>query len=340
MCDQPELPHRGNSYYISFRLDGDMIQLYRVSGDLFDLVATFPYDIEANALYDSKTIYNKSTGLIEIYVNDAFIGSWQDPSPIRKGNGISFRSSNARFAVDMVAVYPACHEKEIVQVGQKGHLMTCNPEPNLAAGRIMSINISPGGKSKVSTTFVDVDFTVPDVGTPREDWSDIDTLVNRTQLTLVNLVASDPHSALANFNVRIESLHGTIVMPDKEVTQSTLFETLSGLVSGESYRIRVYACNSAGLCSDTVSSDGFLYLSTGNESPLAEQQLWIIPDEGISSISIDVAQAGELVVYSSSGQRVIQKAVPKGTSTINCAALPAGTYHFSLGNQLVRYTKV
>jgi hypothetical protein len=54
----------------------------------------------ANQLYDYKVFYDRITGLIAVYRDDVFLGSWTDPSPYSTGgNYVSFRTGNSHLWV-------------------------------------------------------------------------------------------------------------------------------------------------------------------------------------------------------------------------------------------------
>lgn len=341
MCDDLTLPNRGNSYFVWFRVDSDVIQLYEVTNDVFSLTASFPYTIDPATAYDCKVTYSLATGTMAVYVNDAFLGSWTDPTPLIVSTGISLRSGNAQFSVDQVGVYPMRDLATSVLVGSTGHFTQCNPSPAIPAGSISSLVIDGAHNVGSGSQTFDVDFTQPIVAVPQEELTDIDTLLNTTTLTLANLIAMDTNSGLAAFSVWIEELDGTMLLAPTPVTGTTLLETLAGLTSDQHYRIRIIAENGAGLTSDTVNSDGFIYLNTTGlaESGIANA-LQFYPNPAGSSVTVIPPTSGILIIFSMDGRNVFEQTVQQGQPYIlDVTTWSNGTYWISLGNQSGRLVK-
>ena len=158
MCDDASLPNRGNSYFVWFRQNDSKLQFYKVVNDTFSLVKDVPFTFNTNQTYDVKVVYDKTNGQTDVYVNDIFISSWTDVSPITIGNYISLRTGNCATAFNDVMVYKNRTGSELIAVGQ-------NPTDEIRyegtpAGRINSIVIdSAYNVSVVNTQLVNVDFT-------------------------------------------------------------------------------------------------------------------------------------------------------------------------------------
>lgn len=341
MCDDLTLPNRGNSYFVWFRVDSDAIQLYEVTNDVFSLTASFPYTIDPNVNYDCKLTYSLVNGKMDLYVDDQFVGSWTDATPLTVSNGISLRSGNAVFSVDEVAVYSMRNSTTTVSVGPAGHFSTCNPSPLIQAGKIASIAFDAAKNSGNSETLVDVDYTFPSVTIPQEELTDIDTLINSNQLTLANLIALDTNSGIASFTVLVEDFNGLTVFPETQVTASSFLATLNGLVNGTNYRIKVGAINGAGLTTDSIYSDGFIYLNTiGMEAFIeTEFQLEFYPNPCNSTLNIDLVDAGTIVIYNALGEKLLEFTGMKGTQTIPVSEWSSGVYYISYKNQIGRLIK-
>lgn len=117
MSDDASQPNRGNSYFVWFRVDNDKIQIYKVVNDVFTLEQDVAYTFNAATWYDFKTTYDKTTGEIDVFVNDVFSASWQDASPLTTGNFVSFRSGNAVYTVNNLKVYHDRGNSVLVTVG-------------------------------------------------------------------------------------------------------------------------------------------------------------------------------------------------------------------------------
>lgn len=158
MSDDANSTNRGNSYFIWFRQDNAKLQFYEVTNNVFALVKDVPFTFSANTWYDAKVVYDKTTGQTDVYVNDVFVDSWTDATPLTTGNYISPRSGDCIYEIDDLMVYKTRTGAEIVAVGQ-------NPTDDIRyegtpAGRINSIVIdSAYNVSVVSTKLVNVDFT-------------------------------------------------------------------------------------------------------------------------------------------------------------------------------------
>jgi len=341
MCDNLTLPNRGNSYFVWFRVDSDVIQLYEVTNDIFSLTASFPYVIDPAVTYDCKITYSLINGKTDLYVNDQFIGSWADATPLTVSNGISLRSGNAVFNVDQVAVYSLRNSSTSVSVGPTGHFTMCNPSPIIEAGKIASIAFDDAKNQGSTETFVNVDFTIPILAIPQEELTDIDTLSNSNQLTLANLIALDTNSGVSAFTATVEDLNGNIVLPTTPVSSTSFLATLNGLVNGTNYRISIMATNGAGLTSDSIYSDGFIYLNTIGIDTLTDidYQLTFYPNPSNSILNVELYESGTIIIYNTLGEIITEFSVQKGIQTLNISEWSNGVYYILFKNHLGRFIK-
>lgn len=335
MCSDLSLPNRGNSYFVWFRIDTDVIQLYEVTNDVFSLMASFPYTLQPNIDYDCKARYNSQSGLIQVYVDNQFIGSWTDNSPLQSSTGISLRSGNAIFKVNKVAVYSGLNNSETVLVGSNGHFYTCNPSPTIEAGKIANIGFDAAHNIGFSEQLYDVDFTLPIVSLPTEENTDIDTLLNTTSVLLSNLHAIDTNSNIAIFKCQVEHINGTVILNPFDVTSNTSLESLNGLVHGEQYRMKVFSENGAGL-SDTIYSDGFIYLSTISIDEMSEIGIEIYPNPATSSFKIKSSEKSEVFIFDNSSKLIYHQNIDKGVIDINCMNWSSGSYFIHIGSYVFK----
>tara|TARA_R110001592_G_scaffold58067_2_gene176292 strand:+ start:3815 stop:6457 length:2643 start_codon:yes stop_codon:yes gene_type:complete len=158
MSDDASLPNRGNSYFVWFRQDNSKLQFYKVVNDVFSLEKEVPLVFNANQWYDIKIVYDKTNGETEVWMDDGFVSSWTDSSPITLGNYISLRSGNCIYDVDNVSVYKTRTNSPLITVGN-------DPSDDIRyagtpAGRIYSIIIDSAlNVSSLATEFVNVDLT-------------------------------------------------------------------------------------------------------------------------------------------------------------------------------------
>lgn len=325
MCSDLSLPNRGNSYFVWFRIDSDVIQLYEVTNDVFSLTASFPFILQPNNDYDCKISYNSQSGLIQVYVDNQFVGSWTDLTPLQISTGISLRTGNAIFKVNKVVVYSGRNISETILVGSNGHFYTSNPTPITEAGKIANIGIDAAHNIGYSEQLYHVDYTLPILSLPTEENPDIDTLLNSFSLNLSNLSAIDTNSSITLLKCQVEHINGSIILNPFDVSSNTSFETLNGLNHGEYYRIKVYAENGAGL-SDTIFSDGFIYLSTIGNSEISMHGIEIYPNPTTSSFIIKTMKDQEIFILDNASKIVHQQKVMKGDSVINTENWSAGNY--------------
>ncbi|MDQ3049079.1 MAG: N-acetylmuramoyl-L-alanine amidase, partial [Bacteroidota bacterium] len=141
--DNGSLPNRGNSYFVWFRVDDNLLQIYEVTGDVFGSpVISIPFTTVAGQWYDYKIIYDRISGKISVYRDNQFITDWTDPTPIATGNAISFRSGNANFAINELKVYrsrPATSALITVGAASTNDIRFQNPNPTTFSAKVKSI---------------------------------------------------------------------------------------------------------------------------------------------------------------------------------------------------------
>ena len=116
-CDNPTLTNRGNSYFVWYRLDDDKIELYKVVGDVFSLQTFIAYDFNPGQWYDFKIMYDRISGLTQIYVDNSQALTWTDASPYAGGDYISFRSGDCTWSLDEIKVYRSRSTTTSVSIG-------------------------------------------------------------------------------------------------------------------------------------------------------------------------------------------------------------------------------
>lgn len=261
MCDDPTLPNRGNSYFVWFREDDNKVQIYKVVSDAFTLMADVSYSINPNQWYDFKTLFDKNTGAIKVWINDVFVASWVDSSPYLTGNSVSFRSGNSVYDVNDFKVYHDRAGTELITVGPSGDVRYQNPDPVTSSAKIKSMVVdSSSNVSAIGYQFANVDWTVPANVSAINDGTgaDIASTTSNTELSANWSPSSDAHSAIARYWYSIGTAPGlTDVVSwtdnwyDTTVTQSGL-----SLTYGSTYYFNVRAENGAGLLSGITSSNG------------------------------------------------------------------------------------
>lgn len=207
MCDDANQSERGNSYFVWFRQDNSKLQFYEVTNNVFSLTKDVPFSFSASTWYDAKIVYDKSNGKIDVFVNDIFIESWTDSTPLTIGNQISLRSGNCIFQVDDIKVYKSRTGVETVTVGQ-------NPANDIRfegtpAGKIFSLVIdSVNNISVLDSQLVNVDFPT---GLNNEISDGMKIYPN----PFSNKVIVEVNNSLINQTIQIKDISGKIVYVEK-----------------------------------------------------------------------------------------------------------------------------
>jgi hypothetical protein len=266
-CDNPTLPNRGNSYFVWFRVDQSVCEFYEVVNDVFTLQHSVPMTIVAGQWYDWKVVYDRTTGEIDVYQDNAFVGSWTDTTPLSNGSHISFRSGNCNWQVNTFKVYRSRSSNTPVTV-TVGNCGSCqiryqNQNPLTPAGRVKSIvRDSADNFSTIAYQDVNVDWTAPSPIDTINDGvaTDIDIWPSLNVLDANWSTSSDPHSGLAAYYFAIGTSPG-----DSDVVAWTYnwgYDTIGlnslNLINLQWYYFAVRAENGAGLLTQNYVSDGVL----------------------------------------------------------------------------------
>lgn len=263
MCDDATQTERGNSYFVWFRTDDDKVQIYETTNNVFSLQIDEPFTLNNNQWYDVKITYDKTSGEISVWVDNTYVTSWTDASPLTSGNAISFRSGNSYISANNLKVYHDRGNSELITVGTNGDIRFQNTTPTTPSGRVKSIVIDVANNiSSVASKDINVDWTVPSQVSSLNDGSaaDIDNQTSNTQLSANWTASLDPHSDIARYWYAIGSSPGaTDVINWTDNWFNTTF-TQSGLnlTYGNTYYVSVKTENGAGLINTPVTSDGVL----------------------------------------------------------------------------------
>ncbi|MBD3637681.1 MAG: N-acetylmuramoyl-L-alanine amidase [Crocinitomicaceae bacterium] len=321
MCDDPTQTNRGNSYFIWLRSDDDKIQIYKTVNNVFQLEQDIAFTVNDNQWYDIKTVYNKTTGEIQLFIDNSMEAAWTDTAPYTTGNSVSFRSGDANMDVDNFKVYHNRGNAELVTIGTGNDVAYQNPDPLTPSAKIKSIAIDSAlNISDIIFDFANVDWTPPTSIAQVNDGTgaDINTTTTSTQLSANWTTSGDVNSDLARYWYAVgTSPLATDVAPWTDNWFSDTL-TLSGLnlSVGTTYYTCVYSENGAGLYSDTVCSDGqTLQAPTG--SPTAD---FIVPNSYICSYEAVQVQNSSLDAISYSWS------APGATPSTSTDVNPVFTY--------------
>ncbi len=261
MCDDATLTNRGNSYFVWFRTDNNKIQIYKVVNDVFTLEVDQPFTLNDNQWYDIKIAYSKTSGDIDVWVDNAIGATWNDASPFTVGNAISFRSGESYYQVNNLKAYHEHGSTELVTVGTNADIRYQNSNSTTPAGRVKSIAIDVAKNiSSLASQDINVDWTAPSLVSSLNDGTttDIDNQTNNTQISANWTASTDTHSDIERYWYAIgTTAGGTNVVNWTDNWFNTSFtHTGLSLSAGTTYYVTVKTENGAGLISSEVTSDG------------------------------------------------------------------------------------
>lgn len=294
-ADNGSLTNRGNSYFVWFRVDDALLQVYKVVNDVFGTAEiSIPFTTVANQWYDYKIIYDRISGKISIYRDNQFITSWTDPSPISSGNAISFRSGNANFAINELKVYRSrAASSAAITVGPAltNDIRYQNPDPTTFSGKIKSICAdSAGNLSAIFYQNINVDWTPPSAVDTVNDGTgaDISVTASLTDLSANWSASDDPNSAISRYWYAIGTSPGAtdiVNYTDNWFNQAVTATGLSS-VAGQMYYFSVKAEDGAGLQSTVFTSNGQTVLLTSIDEQIAENGLSVYPNPFTNNTTI------------------------------------------------------
>ena len=264
-CDSAALDQRGNGYFVFFRLETNQLEFYEVTNNSFtqQLVVTNVVT-NLNQWYDYKIIYDRITGQIWVYRDDALLGTWTDTTPYSTGGKyISFRTGNAQLKVNELKVYRSRSTSVNVLVGTQASddIRYENPSPTVYGAKIKSICQDVANNlSSIAYHDLNVDFTPPTTIATVNDGSAADEDISYSSSSLqANWAASaDPNSAVSHYMIAAGTTAGGSDVMAWTNNGTALTATLNGLTltQGSTYYVSVKAVNNAGLEGAVTSSDG------------------------------------------------------------------------------------
>lgn len=358
-CDNPTQTQRGNSYMIWFRPDQSAIEFYKsVANNIGVPTYSVSYTINANTAYDYKISYDRITGEIKLWINNAFVTSWTDTSsPFANGTAVSFRSGNSIFTIDDFKVFRSRAASSAILVGASNtnDLRNQNPAPTTLAGKINSITKDNANNlSSIATKTLNVDWTKPIAASIIKDGTanDIDTTNIGTQLDLNYTAGKDTNSGVSAYYYAIGTTAGSQNITPWTANALNLSASKTGLTltNNQKYFIMVKAMNGAGLVSDSTVSDGVIYLMpTGlmESNILNELSVYPNPTNEKTTISLISNQNEKLnyVLYDALGKLIEARelTISIGINTleinVNRLQLSKGVYFIKLISEGKQITK-
>ena len=269
-CSDPTLPNRGNSYFIFMREETDKIQIYKVTNDVFTLVNETPFTNIPLINYHLKVHYNPLSGWIKVYVDDAFVSQWQDPSPIQTGTAISLRSGACSVIFDKIRVFLSRGASVNISLGNN-QSFRYESQQSAPAGILFSqiIDNNENWSNEKQETYL-IDWSAPIINFCNDGVSfDIDS----TTLTNLdaNWLGSDPNSMINQYYWSLGTLPGIADVTNwtNGFLNNGVQHVLSNPINSQLYYFNIKAINKAGLIS-ILSSDGQLLFQNLNSNTLEE----------------------------------------------------------------------
>jgi spore germination protein YaaH len=319
-CDNPSQTQRGNSYMIWFRPDQSSIEFYKSVANSIGL-PTYSVSciITPGTTYDYKISYDRITGEIKVWQNNVFIASWTDTTPHATGTAVSFRSGNSTFKIDDFKIFRSRAASHTILVGaaNTNDLRNENISPNIYGGNISSITKDNANNlSAITNQYIDIDWTKPIASSIIKDGTanDIDTTFIGTQLDLNYTMAEDTNSGVSTYYYAIGTTAGSqnIVSWTNNAFNLTATKTGLSLTNNQKYYIMVKAANNAGLVSDSIVSDGVIYLMSTDiteSNILSELNIYPNPTNDKTTISLvsNNTQSLSYKLYDALGKLIEEK---------------------------------
>lgn len=277
-CDDASQSDRGNSYFMFVRQETSVVEIYKVVNNTYSLVKTISSVATTfGQWYDYKIIFDRITGKISIYRNNALLGTWTDSNVLTtSGDYISFRTGHCKAFISELKVYRSRATSVNVTVGSgaTNDIRYQNTSPNIAAAKIKSIvSDSAGNLSAISERLLDVDWTPPACTAIIDGMStDADTTNLLTSLSASWNSITDANSGVFGYYCAVGTSAGdSNVVAWTNINLDTAI-TIPGLslVSGQTYYVSVKTTNGAGQTS-VCSTNGILVLQNNNPSSIEEQ---------------------------------------------------------------------
>ncbi|MBC7411349.1 MAG: T9SS type A sorting domain-containing protein [Bacteroidia bacterium] len=347
MCDIADSANRNNSYFMWARFDDNKLQFYKVQNNVFGTpVIDINYTFVAGQTYDYKILYDRILGDVKLFIDDKYVASWKDGTPIATGNSVSFRTGQCEYVIDDFRVYRSRGNTTNITVGNTTSDMVQfqNDNPSTPACKIRSVAIDLSNNwSSIVSKNVNIDWTKPNTITTVNDGSGADQANITTNTISTNYTASaDVNSGITTYYYaigtapKLSNVHVyTLVGNSTSVSSAPL-----SLTNGTMYYISVYAVNGAGLISDTTVSNGFVYTGTtiivGMAQITAQLNSLISaypnPNNGTFVLTLPECVGYSYNVINTLGQTIQQANTSNYNTIIDLQQQPKGIYLLQIYN--------
>lgn len=328
-CDNPNLPNRGNSYFVYLRETDDKVQIYSVDNDVFTLEAEFDETLNTDQFYNCKVTYRPATGIIEFYLDDVYIGSWTDTTPLQSGAFVSLRSGGCVVDFDNVKIFRSRSSSADITAGI-GEEFSIESLGGVPTGMVSSLVIDNAKNvSAESSEYFLLDFTLPEINFVHDGVAaDIDTFTITT--INANWDAYDIHSDILEYEYAIGTLPNLddVVAWTNNGLSNSCSEILSNPIYNQVYHVSIRVTNGAGLYQFFVSN-GQRYIDDLDITDLDESYITVYPNPSSDVISVKgTSPSDELFIYDMNGKLIVE--VDDITLPIDISDLSAGQYNIMI----------
>lgn len=339
-CSDPTLSNRGNSYFIYFREENDKVQIYKVINDVFTLEKEDSASVQNYTWYSIQVLYNPSNGKIDVYMNQQWLCSWTDPSPLQNGNSISLRTGACKAEFDEVFVYVSHGTQENISLGMGAEIEN-QSDHGIESGAIRTLALdSAGNWNNATDHLIQVDWTAPLVVTIDDGLqSDIDTIYQPH--IEGNWVYDEPHSAVNDISYFVGQGPGLAdLIPITSLGTSNSFSASpSGMNPGSVYYTSISIANLAGLQANACS-DGQRYINQATASFLNPLEHLVVFPNPVTHGSLSIQNLSfpvNMKLIDANGKIVLDQALSHDC-TINLD-VSNGVYQLHLNGNGYQLTK-
>lgn len=332
MCSDATLSNRGNSYFVYLRESSDQVQIYSVDNDVFNLESNVSFTVDQSVDYVVRVMYSSQTGWIKVYVNNEFVSSWQDLTPLTTGTSISLRTGNCAVEFENVQVYQSRNSTIPITIGAN-EMMRYESMGAIETGLVKAISLDEAEQwSNEAVEYFLIDRSAPILNFISDgSANDIDT-TNSTSLE-GNWSSEDIHSEISSYEYALGTSAGATDVLDW--TANGLDDFMSHLLLSPNYNqvyyLAVRATNGAGLYAQFVS-DGQLILSpdAGIESGYLEN-IVVYPNPSSEVVYFtNVEQPFIAVLVDMQGKEVLRKEISAIENSLSISNLANGSYSLVL----------
>jgi murein DD-endopeptidase MepM/ murein hydrolase activator NlpD len=192
---------RGNSYLIWLSADDKKARIIETANGVLSERASAVIGTNFTSFNDYKATYNTTTGDIRVYINNRFVVSWKDASPLTSGAYISFRTNQADVEFDDLKSYKSRGTSKLITVGGA----------NTNDARVSSTGSTPSCKIKSL------------VNDPAGNWSAIANL---------DMILSFTAAAALNINMEQQAVAKDLITFPNPVTNGSFNVIFNNAASG------------------------------------------------------------------------------------------------------------